>query len=62
MSHINSDTLQGLKVQYNRIHMLLKRYDEEQTVSEDELVNTLRDLKEEFASDIESWKSYLSYE
>ena len=62
MSHINWDTLQDYKQTHQSIHYLLKRYHDEQTLTEEELVQALEDIKNGCGSMIEEWKSYLGYE
>jgi hypothetical protein len=62
MSHINSDTLQGYKGTHSFIHHLLKRYYEEQTVTDEELVEALETIKRGCAESIEAWKAYLGHD
>lgn len=62
MAHINWDTLQDYKSTHKFIHELLKRYYEEQTVADEELVQALESIKKDCASMIEAWKYYLGYE
>lgn len=62
MSHINSDTLEDYKSTHRFIHYLLKRYREEQTITEEELVEALESIKNDCASQIEYWNNYLGRE
>jgi len=59
MSHINWETLQDYKSTHNFIHNLLKRYHENQDVTEDELVNALEIIKNGCSQSINEWKDYL---
>lgn len=62
MAHINWNTLQNYKHTHQYIHYLLKRYYEEETVLEEELVDALKGIKDSCASMIEDWKEYLGHE
>jgi hypothetical protein len=62
MSHINGDTLADYKSTHNFIHRLLKRYYEDQNVTDEELVEALEIIKNSCADSIEEWKSYLGHD
>jgi hypothetical protein len=61
MGHINSDTLDDYKGTHNFIHNLLKRYYNDQDVTEEELIKALELIKDGCASKIEEWKQYLGH-
>lgn len=62
MAHLNSDTLNVFKSIHHDIHHLLKRYHEEQTVTDEELVEELESIKAVSASMIDNWNQHLNDE
>jgi hypothetical protein len=61
MGHINWETLQALKETHKGIHELLKRYDNEQDVTDEQLAEELRGVKDTLGGLITDWKSYLGH-
>lgn len=62
MAHLNQDTLNVFKSIHHDIHHLLKRYHEEQSVTDEELVEELESIKTVSASMINEWDLYLNGE
>jgi hypothetical protein len=62
MGHINGDTLRVFKEMHNELHNLLKRYHEDQDITEEQLVQMLESVKSTCSTMIPAWKDYLGHE